>query len=123
MKLEIRISWSDASKTSVDVAAVLESAGVAGDIQEGLSVCKGDDGVFRTERSAVLRVYDISRLTFLNLVWPGLRDSLGLSCAHVKEINEGFSGCVRDYAAPSLCPHGSWKGASTPPPAPPPVSF
>jgi hypothetical protein len=111
MKCQIRISWTafETGNGVEVISKILQQHGVIATVSSSLSICEASKGETTPpiEESAILDLHSTSKKEILDVVWPALRDSMGLTCAHIHELGRGFNGCVLDYARVSLCPHGS----------------
>lgn len=107
MKCQLRISWKNPLLTHTNVLAVLLQAGVKTcTVTPGWSLCtETPSSQAEIERSVVIDLYASDKENITDVLWPALRDSLGLICMHVHEFGRGFTGCVHNYIGESKCPH------------------
>lgn len=107
--------------SSRDLAVALMEAGVDEcTVTEGWSVCRDTDNDPPTlEPSCILDLYRTSKEEIRTVVWPLLRGTLPLTCAHIFVFG-GYSGCIHGYLGPSPCPHDAirqWLTSSRGPPS------
>lgn len=123
MKCQLRASWRDTSVDSSTIINTLKAIGVTEcTVTPGWSLCKElPEDSPEIERSVIIDLYSAEKQHTIEVLWPALRDSLGLTCIHVHEVGRGFTGCVHDYMQLSLCSHNIRKAPPDPAHLPMPV--
>jgi len=54
--------------------------------------------------AAFVYLFDCDKQRFTSQIWPALRGVFDLTCAYVSVYDNGFHGCVLNYAEPTRCP-------------------
>lgn len=102
-KVTLRISTRDkvnASRMCADVVDLLVKLGIQSTVHPTISSVKYDNSV--REAGVSVDLYNVEKSVIVSNLWPLLKDSYSLECAHV--LTEGFSGCYFDWIRESSCP-------------------
>jgi len=100
----IELNISGPSVTVEKVTALLAIAGVEASVSATSNVCRTDDGRVQVEPGARILMPDCTRSSFVQSVWPAIKETFALRCGWMDASTKSFRGCTENYVRESSCP-------------------
>lgn len=85
------------------VVELLAELGVEACVSVTSNVCRTEEG-FQIEPGAHIMMPECTRKSFVQAVWPKIKETFALRCGWMDASTKSFRGCTENYVRESSCP-------------------
>jgi len=100
----IELNISGDTVTLEKVTTLLCDLKIEASVSSTSNVFKDPIGVFRIEPGAHILLPECTKETFVETVWPAIKEAFSLRCGWMDASVKSYRGCTENYVRESACP-------------------